>query len=465
VDRRVGRAFGSVSDATWELRREMQTDRGREAGYRSKGVRRALASGATKLLEAGRESSRRLLSGERRQNNMIGAGEVEIVDDFISPNIVDVSPVEEEEIIEEVIQETNMEYAPDGLLSPKSFIEEKQRLITSLESCLSRPSETWLTKEVVAQATEAGISLDGTVLREVITSMVTLRDGLQKETEDLSLDLAELKMEYVSLELRRMKSMVDSLCDVAISAAGDSAAMLLKRELEGFVLSDSLDDIIDIELERMEQLLAEMVEEREREMQARKERQRRKIQEQRQYQQDVADAATAATEVVADDSSFFGRATSAARNFNSQFTGDTFTEVEVVSSSNEAGAGYSYGNTMSQEDPDQYSQTQPGSRVEVVSDTEYSDYEQQFKSAKAAAIDATGDYDGDVVDEENPATDFVLRVVDVVFFVGEKFFLVLLPDLVTGGARVTSRYARAQNRGRGGVGWKPLRYAKTKNIR
>jgi len=47
IDRKVGRAIGSVSDATWELRREMQTTKGREAGYRSKGVRKALASGAT----------------------------------------------------------------------------------------------------------------------------------------------------------------------------------------------------------------------------------------------------------------------------------------------------------------------------------------------------------------------------------------------------------------------------------
>ena len=50
-------------------------------------------------------------------------------------------------------------------------------------------------------------------------------------------------------------------------------------------------------------------------------------------------------------------------------------------------------------------------------------------------------------------------------FVGEKFFFVLLPDLITGGARVSSRFAQAQNRGRGNVGWKRLKNVKVKNIR
>ena len=99
-----------------------------------------------------------------------------------------------------------------------------------------------------------------------------------------------------------------------------------------------------------------------------------------------------------------------------------------------------------------------------MSDSEYSEYEQRFKSAQQAA--AGDEFEvGSAGAEENPATEFVLRVVDVLFFVGEKVFLVLLPDLITGGARISERYARANNRGRGTVGWKPLRNAKTKNIR
>lgn len=437
-DRKIGRAIGSVTDATWEFRREMQSDVGREAGYRSKGVRKALAAGATRLLDAGRDA-RGLLGGERR-SNMIGEG-VEVVGDyFFGPSeVVDVSLIEEKELIEDVIEETNFEYAPDGLLSPQSYIEEKRRLITSLESCLSQPSDTWLTKDVVSQATESGISLDGSVLREVITTMVTLRDRLQAEMDEIAADQFELKMDYVQGELRRMKQMVDDLSSLAVSAAGEPAAYLLKQELEGFVLSDSLDDIIEIELERMEQLLAEMVAAREDEMRAQR----------KQYQQVVVESVSYvdAAEVV--DS---GEATRVSRD--ARATGDVYTEAEVVSSS-----GFGYRDPDKQEGVDPYRTAR--SRVEVVSDSEYSEYEQQFKSAQSGVM-------GDEVDlnkeADNPAVDFILRVVDVIFFIGEKVFLVLLPDLITGGARVSSRYAQSQNRS-GSVGWKPLKNAKTKNIR
>lgn len=430
IDRKVGRAIGSVSDATWEFRREMQTTKGREAGYRSKGVRKALASGATQLLEAGRESSRRLLSNGSESS---GEQQVEIVNDvdFGQTNFVDVSPMEEEEIIENVIEEMTLDYAPDGLLSPQSYVEEKRRLISSLESCLSQPSETWLTKEAVAEAAEYGVQLDGDILREVITNMVTLRDQLQKEMEEIANEQVDLKMEFVQTDLRRMKQMVDSVSSLSISAAGQSAANLLKQELEGFVLSDTIDDIIEIELERLEQLLAEEVAAREEEIRARRQRQQQKLADQQRYMDTVVES-----EVV-------DQSTTASQG---KWNGGMYTEVEVVNDN----TGYQ-GN--------QDYQTS-GSRVEVVSDTEYTEYEQQFKSAQSAIGD-------EVVEDQddNPVADLALRVLDVIFFVGEKVFLVLLPDLISGGGRVTSRYAQAQSRGRGTVGWKQLENIKTKNIR
>lgn len=237
---------------------------------------------------------------------------------------------------------------------------------------------------------------------------------------------------------------------------------MLKQELEGFVLSDSLDVITDIELERME-LLAERVAKREEErMRSRRreqERQQRKQQKQRRYQSEFVmeperQAAVVATEIV--DSRPVNRG--AAKD--AQWQGGMFTEVEVVSSQN-----------FGQEGQEQYHPTTPSgsdSKVEVLSNLEYAEYEQQFKSAQGVFdASAEGGYDADNIEGkmENPAADFVLRALDVISFIGEKFFLVLLPDLITGGQRITSRYARASNRGRGSVGWKPLKNAKIKNIR
>ncbi len=376
-----------------------------------------------------------LQSSSKGGRNLLPGGGGDVAGASGSNYIVDVSPLEEEEIIAKVMDETNMDYATDGLLSPQSFFEEKRRLVSSLESCLSQPSETWLTKDVVAQAVGSGISLDGTVLREVIATMVTLRDQLQREIEDIVEERVDLKIEYVQTELRRMKQMVDSVASLAISAAGDSAADLLKEELEGFVLSDSLDDIIEVELERMEQLLADIVVEREAEMQWSR------------TQQYVE---------VAVEPELSGTGSSRKSSVKSiRYNGETFTEVEVVSAPDRG--AFSSESAINQDSQGPY---QTPSRVEVVSDTEYSEYEQQFKYAQS---DISGEeVDASDVNQENPIFDFVLRVLDGVFFLGEKLFLVLLPDLIAVSAKVSIRYVEAQNRGRGSSGWKAMKNFKRK---
>ena len=148
------------------------------------------------------------------------------------------------------------------------------------------------------------------------------------------------------------------------------------------------------------------------------------------------------------DSTFVNQATT-----SDGWNGPTVTEVEVVSSSSDAGgASFPYEEWMGQEGEVEV-EVLPSGNVEVVSDSEYSEYEQQFKSAQSGVM---GDDLEEMEDKENPAADFVLRVLDAVFFVGEKVFFVLLPDLITGGARISSKYAQAMNRGRGTVGWRPL---------
>lgn len=436
IDRKLGRAIGSISDATWEFQREMQTDAGREAGYRSMSARRALATSATRLIEVGKEGGRRLLSSSRdgKRKNLLGGNSIGATFERSSRSIiVDVSPLEEEGMIAKVMEETRMDgYATDGLLSPKSFYEEKRRLVTSLESCLSQPSETWLTKDVVAQAVGSGISLDGSVLRKVIATMVTLRDQLQHEIDEIANERVDLTMECIQTDLRRMKQMVDSVASLAITAAGESAAGLLKEELEGFVLSDSLDDIIEIELERMEQLLADMVAAREEEMQ------RSRMQ---RHEEIAAEPVMAINQM------------SSVRNI--RHNTDYSTEVEVLLAP--ACAAPSCENTFNQ---DGQVPSQTPSRVEVVSDTEYFEYKQQFKYAQTEVTG--GEVDANNFDQENSTIDFVLRVIDVIFFIGEKLFFVILPDLVAVSVKVASRYDEAQMRGRRSDGWTQLKNIKKK---
>jgi hypothetical protein len=184
-----------------------------------------------------------------------------------------------------------------------------------------------------------------------------------------------------------LKKMVEDITNLAVWAAGEGAAILLKTELEGFVLSDSLNEIIEIELERLKQLLAEMVITRERDMQS-------------QMQVSNADVYTPDVEVIAQDVR--------ERRQSTQSNG-MFMEVEVAAI------------TQGDANPDfgEY----PSSTVEVISDDEYFDYEQQFKTAQSSDL-----IEDEVIQEDNPAVKFVLRIIDAIFFVGEKFFLVSCID-------------------------------------
>eukprot|EP00956_Cyclotella_meneghiniana_P031481 scaffold82739_cov62-Cyclotella_meneghiniana.AAC.1 len=225
------------------------------------------------------------------------------------------------------------------------------------------------------------------------------------------------------------------ITNLAISAAGRDAAILLKSELEGFVLSDSLDEIIEIELERLEQLLAEMVATREREP---------KLRTKNEYV-DTFEYPIPVVEVVKEEPF-------QTQQPNPRGT-SLYTEVQVESRSPLDQS------TSTQDDyaDQEYYQT-PGSAVELLTNDEYFEYEQEFKTVQSSDLIE----DDDEESTSNPAVKFILRVIDAVFFVGEKFFLVGLPIILTTGSNASLRYSQAQNRGNGSNGWQSLKNTKQK---
>jgi len=407
IDQKFGRTLGSVSDMGWEMKKEMQAERNKP-GYRSKSVRAALADASVKFLEASRDPGKWLKEAAKKEpkTKQLGGSASS------GAQILDVSTQEE-------ILEVDVEYASEGILGTKDFTEERDRFIASLDFCLSRPGETWLTKKVVADASKGGKNLDGEVLREVITTMVVSRDELLLviDTEEESV---ELKIEYIKGELRRMKKMAASVSSLAVRAAGQGAADLLKAELEGFLLTDSLEEIVEVEMTRLKQRNVEIpTTESWDNYRA-------------TYDGDQVEA-TVVNEVSEDDSSAWWQAKKKVKNTQ-------YTEVEVVAIYDESGEGMATEVSIPSSD----------SNVEVVSDEEYSDYEQKFKVAENAIEDDAED------EKENPAGELALRAVDAAFFVGEKVLLVGVPNVISTGAKATSRYKQAKNRGAGSKGWKVL---------
>jgi hypothetical protein len=130
-----------------------------------------------------------------------------------------------------------------------------------------------------------------------------------------------------------------------------------------------------------------------------------------------------------------------------------------------------------------------GTNVELISDEEYSNYEERFKTVQSS--DWIEDDEGEFTNGDNPVAKFMLRVIDAVFFVGEKIFLVScqfyrfffvhlnilvhhmikshyrlmqvgVPAIITTGSNISFRYFQAQNRGNGSLGWQQLKNIKRK---
>ena len=74
-----------------------------------------------------------------------------------------------------------------------------------------------------------------------------------------------------------------------------------------------------------------------------------------------------------------------------------------------------------------------------------------------AYYDDDSDDDDTEKQEPNLVTVAVLRSLDVVFFVVEKFFTVAVPKAVMIGSNVVQRLAEAQHEGKGSTGWREIR--------
>jgi hypothetical protein len=92
--------------------------------------------------------------------------------------------------------------------------------------------------------------------------------------------------------------------------------------------------------------------------------------------------------------------------------------------------------------------------AEIVSDDDF-----DFATKRVATFrgdDADAD-DAEKQEEPNLVTVAFLRSLDVVFFVVEKFFTVAVPKAVIIGTNVVQRLAEAQQEGKGSKGWKAIR--------
>lgn len=237
IDRKVARATSGISDAAWELKREMEIE-GNEAGYRAKNVQRRLEGTFESLGLLNESAQGNLFRG--MGNRLFGSSERRV--DLAQLK----SAVDDSQILNEGILDSSPEL--ETILVTASELEsEKNRLIESLNTCLLNPGETWLTPKTMADYQNAQDEKQISIgeLEKVITTMVLSRNNIEATTdEDLS-----LSQELILSELKMMKASIDQIISLAACSAGLKASEALKSILLGldsdnaFTLLTMLDDI------------------------------------------------------------------------------------------------------------------------------------------------------------------------------------------------------------------------------
>mmetsp|Transcript_16470 Transcript_16470/g.25612 ORF Transcript_16470/g.25612 Transcript_16470/m.25612 type:complete len:866 (+) Transcript_16470:176-2773(+) len=479
---KLGRAAGGLVDTAWEMKQELKTETSKP-GYRTEGVRNFIEAAAA-------ETQRSIKAAEEKKQRLLGRDEKTVEQYLAPPKIPDTLPdwavsaestANANENAKQFAKELTEEVAKETLL------EERERIISSMQLCLGNPEECWLMPDVLTDpsSTSSATSGDGVIiidddaLRETVTAMICARDDLEADdpavVENKSVD------ELVE-DLKRMKSSVDMITSLAAAAAGDKAARSLSDILygrregeEGEALLLNLDDIDTIFAPDPGLFMADFIDVVE----------ERTPQQPLIMEQDVdmstrawfADVAQAQDIPLIDKEVDDTVVTVEASNPDVVVDGvvpevmktvsktpfATEVEVEIVSPEKPrsatvvADAVVSSVKTSPQQvsvevvdDTDNAFRTT--TEVEVVSDTDFDNAVGQVKSAETV-----GEEENEVAESEPPLPIvLLLRTLDVVFFLLEKILTVGLPGLFEIGDIASKRIAESNKGGQGSVGWKRI---------
>ncbi len=294
IDKKVIRAASSVTDAAWEIKREMEIE-GNEAGYRSEAVMKRIEGSITSsaLLEGGKNWIGKRLGGARNRDNEIPKLESstsfqksdvmnvndEKIDEFALESKMDsiqdavVIPVESNVVVENIkniepdivkvgATETTASLNGEGNELDKLVEEvtgsdvyaERARLISVLRLCLEEPEESWLRPDLLPASISEPLETkkedittrpfflfsddddgddtmsDEEAWEDTITAMVSAKNELEAVS---SLDTKEKSKEEMISDLYEMQKIVEAITNSVAKSAGEASAEFLRMEMLG----------------------------------------------------------------------------------------------------------------------------------------------------------------------------------------------------------------------------------------
>ena len=433
-DRDLSRVAGSVMDATYELQRELKAETS-EAGYKTKRVRKAIAAGTTAALTAVKETAR-LAAAKRKETLML------------------------------------RQAAVNRTVVYTQLVEERAAMLKRLSACISTPQNTWLASpdEILAEATR---QMTEDQLREVATLLVVVRSDISSYPLD-AVDVTDAPGTTVSREqvqevLKILRADVQALQELGSRVEQDVSspvANALYASIVGIPRPGQEVGAVQPLLLRLDEVEASI-------------------------QVPLVGTSTETEEEVdlemdepRKNAVFFADAivnesveTTATGWVAAEATVEDFMDVDVAENTVETAQveEYMYVDVV----PEVIWQAGPVSSdlAEVITDDDAEQSTASF-NYKTFAAEVVSDEDVDtafggakevrnlseeeiafeeVEEEPNIAVMAALRVLDVVFYVFEKSFTVVLPATVQYSVTAAQRYGEVKRSGQGQKGWELLR--------
>ena len=234
VDKKVSRAAGSVVDAAWEIKRELNVE-GNQPGYRTEKIReRAKLAGEQAILaaSAGTKEISKLLAGDKKDSGKLMPGsDYNDESAYKAGMSSDIESKKADFRQEQEVEIDKSKTPPKFELTIEALLKERSRFATSLSLCLDQPENTWLAPDT--NDSEFNENLDDEALREVITMMILTRDSFDSDINDLFLYGSDFDNVKILENLERMETYIDNIVSLAAVCAGYNAAEKLRAELSG----------------------------------------------------------------------------------------------------------------------------------------------------------------------------------------------------------------------------------------
>jgi len=396
IDAKIGRVMGSMTDAAWEIKREMQVE-GNTPGYRSETARKQIEGVAAAAMLAGKQF----------------------------PNIF----ISEGKDIKQLVSKENEDLVPI-VITIDDIEKERYRLASSLRRCLNNPEDTWLTEEVIGskdtEDNEEEMKINDDFVREIITTMILVRDDIEA---DLLADSTRINADTITeedniAELQNMKQMVRSISSLARSSVGPTAADDLEGELLGksegdISLLENLDDVLLTRQEILDSI--ENIK-------------KKKFKKNQLVQNDMLESE------------------SPMKALSNIYVVDAeVSEFPTVSNVYDASLVSDLMTDQSFQDSQQAINSETKPLVEIVTEADFDEFAFEAKAVSQELEDLSS-----VDEKEQLFVVIILRTIDVIFFIIEKTLTVILPGILQTYVSVSTKVNETNRKGLGKEGWDVL---------